>query len=352
MSQLVLTILTLLGCVNLEKVFDPKFGYDFLKYYGYIKYDDNNENSIQSPEDGIKKFQKFFNLKIDGTFNDETIKLMSKPRCGVADITIKDNDEDDKNFTLGNDEVMINHFDVRWRKTLLTWDLKETYGNEVDIKKIIKVTEMAFKWWENISVLKFTRDSNNPDIQILLSHITGLQGNHVYDFYSKNYCQYPFNQSIVLAHAFFPYYNSSRPLHVRLDHLKNWDIDKTYFDKYNYSNYKNVYFDIITHEIGHILGIEQNANIKSIMYPYAGNDNSYIYDGLEKGVLKYFYGKFYKNQDVDYQIMNRKNTIFLKIKSNSKQNITINIKIDIEKKPDIKTEIENKPKKNKQKIWL
>ena len=62
----------------------------YLNKYGYLNYEDSNnfeeDEFDEALEVAIKTYQTFFHLKVTGKLDTDTIKKMSMPRCGVADI--------------------------------------------------------------------------------------------------------------------------------------------------------------------------------------------------------------------------------------------------------------------------
>lgn len=50
--------------------------------------------------DGIKKLQKFGGIDVTGVIDEETVKLMSAPRCGVKDVL--NSKERQKRYIIGS----------------------------------------------------------------------------------------------------------------------------------------------------------------------------------------------------------------------------------------------------------
>ena len=56
--------------------------------YGYLEPKDPRLGEVRSLEDlvtGIKKLQEFAGLEVTGRIDEETVKLIKKPRCSMAD---------------------------------------------------------------------------------------------------------------------------------------------------------------------------------------------------------------------------------------------------------------------------
>lgn len=58
----------------------PNSGY--LNQFGYLKYEDSNNLENDGPlELAIKTYQTFYQLKVTGKLNSNTVKQMKIPRC-------------------------------------------------------------------------------------------------------------------------------------------------------------------------------------------------------------------------------------------------------------------------------
>jgi len=80
----------------------------YLEKFGYLKAQNNSNISeitnTSSLSNALRKFQEFYNLEETGEVNNETLNLMQKPRCGVADFP--------SNYALAN---------TKWTKKHLGW---------------------------------------------------------------------------------------------------------------------------------------------------------------------------------------------------------------------------------------
>ena len=78
--------------------------------YGYLEPKDPRLGEFRTKDDlitGIKKLQKFFGLKVTGTMNEETMKMIKTPRCGLPDVGLSDKMKRRKRYVLHHSE---------WRK--------------------------------------------------------------------------------------------------------------------------------------------------------------------------------------------------------------------------------------------
>ncbi|XP_024871769.1 stromelysin-1-like [Temnothorax curvispinosus] len=94
--------------------------FDYLQKYGYLT-KDVDAVLAQRRNDVLRKavedFQKYYDLPSDGTPNNKTLQLMSKPRCGFRDIL-----KHGKNLS-------------KWPKTHLTWDFYVATENELSTSR-------------------------------------------------------------------------------------------------------------------------------------------------------------------------------------------------------------------------
>uniref|UniRef100_A0A6P7H4H8 Matrix metalloproteinase-18-like n=1 Tax=Diabrotica virgifera virgifera TaxID=50390 RepID=A0A6P7H4H8_DIAVI len=193
----------------------------FFQQYGYI-----DSNSIANFNSTLLQFQEKYNLYVDGTLNDETIALMQKPRCHTGENA----------YSLKG----------KWYKHNLRWYFPQAYN----VKHIIQLVERAFKMWEDVSNLHFTRVSvpvPKPDITI-----TAVKRKHYFRSNCMgNYkCGYDSDgRGGTLAHSYFPITNDSCvEIHLDLDEKWSYNLNDTDYDSTNL-------FMVILHEIGHSLGL-------------------------------------------------------------------------------------------------
>ncbi|XP_031623107.1 matrix metalloproteinase-2-like [Contarinia nasturtii] len=193
---------------------------------------------------GIKNMQKFGSLNETGVLDEPTIKLLTSPRCGVADITKHSsvlNHSRAKRFILGS---------RGWMKRRLTYYI-QNWSPKVGEDKVAEGMKKAFKLWSKYSNLQFVRVfESNADI--IVSFGSRYHGDI-----------YPFDgPGSVLAHAFFPYSLGSLGGDIHFDNDENW--------KENASNLNDGvdFTSVAIHELGHSLGLAHSPIFSSIMFPY------------------------------------------------------------------------------------
>ncbi|XP_050452189.1 neutrophil collagenase-like [Cataglyphis hispanica] len=211
----------------------------FLRAYGFLRdggrsLSSDNATSLRR---ALSLFQKYYQPG-NGALNADTLNLMRKPRCGLADIP-------DRAYS---------PFAKKWAKTRLTWNF------QVASEELLRTTEAAFALWAASSSLRFARDSLRPDI--LVSYRTGA---HTYaNVENGDVCPAAFEgPGGGLAHAFLPTGAVDFASEVHVDDEEPWHVllNKNPSDKYHL-------LLTLTHEIGHTLGLQHSMRNDSVMFPY------------------------------------------------------------------------------------
>ena len=61
--------------------------------YAYLEIDPNKDGELPSDEaitDALMEMQKFAGIEETGEFDPPTIKMMRHPRCGLADVVVRE----------------------------------------------------------------------------------------------------------------------------------------------------------------------------------------------------------------------------------------------------------------------
>lgn len=83
--------------------------------YGYINEPDPLSGRLRTKEElvsGIKLLQRYGGLKETGEFDNATLKLMAKDRCGVTDFSKSDSARRKRRYTLQGS---------KWRRKVGVW---------------------------------------------------------------------------------------------------------------------------------------------------------------------------------------------------------------------------------------
>lgn len=198
-----------------------------------------NEDVVKN---SLIEFQTFNKLPVTGELDDDTVKLMSTPRCGDKDTYyIEDSFEKDeeamgrvKRYTLSR---------RKWGRHRLFYHL-ENYTPDMSKKLVRKEIERALTHWADVADINFIETDDIWAADIKMSFEIGDHGDK-YPFYGSGGA---------LAHAFYP---TKGVLH--------FDDGESFTSGVN--NGINLYYTA-THEIGHLLGIKHSNSPGAVMNAY------------------------------------------------------------------------------------
>ncbi|XP_029676811.1 collagenase 3-like [Formica exsecta] len=145
MTVLILAI-TLVAATTATPVDSEKMeALRFLRVYGFLKDDGGSLSSSNatSLRHALSLFQEYYQLSGNGALNADTLCLMRKSQCGLADIPGR----------------AYRPIARKYPKTRLTWNF------QVASKELLRTAEAAFALW-TMNSLTFARDPLRPDILI------------------------------------------------------------------------------------------------------------------------------------------------------------------------------------------
>ncbi|XP_025270694.1 matrix metalloproteinase-24-like [Camponotus floridanus] len=217
----------------------------YLRTYGFLENEENHQQSslldnATALSEALSLFQEYYGLPGNGVLTVETIRVMRRPRCGVADIRA------------------YSPLTRKWPRAHLTWNFK------LANRDTLRTTQSAFALWSEQSALTFSRDSLRPDI--LISYQSGA---HAYENSDNGgSCPSPFaGPGSVVAHAFFPTGEPDQVTEVHVDETEPWHITLT-----KPSSDRLYLLQTLTHEIGHTLGLTHSTRDDSVMYAYTPSE--------------------------------------------------------------------------------
>jgi len=137
--------------------------FGFLKQFGYLPTGAPNTEALHAEEaitEAVKRMQLFGGLEPSGVPNKETIKLLSKSRCGNKDEDEPNGKTRFKRFIVGS---------KGWKKRRLSYHLANWSPKLQSKEFVVKELDQAFQSWARYAKLDFvkTEDYNAADIRVI-----------------------------------------------------------------------------------------------------------------------------------------------------------------------------------------
>uniref|UniRef100_A0A8D9ERG8 Matrix metalloproteinase-16 n=1 Tax=Cacopsylla melanoneura TaxID=428564 RepID=A0A8D9ERG8_9HEMI len=234
----------------------------YLSQFGYLSPFIRNPNSgmLMSEETlarAVMEFQNFAGLNLTGHLDDDTLHMMTLPRCGVRDKVGFASDSRSKRYALQGS---------RWRVKDLTYKISK-YPRVLGRHETDEVVRKAFQVWSDVTPLTFTaKKSGQVHIEIRFERGEHGDGD-------------PFDgPGGTLAHAFFPVYGGD----AHFDDAEKWTVN----------SYKGTnLFQVAAHEFGHSLGLSHSDERSALMAPfYRGYEPSFSLDSDDIEAIQALYG--------------------------------------------------------------
>lgn len=233
-------LVTFQTLVNCAPTTDITSAAGYLSRYGYLTQRSNALTSQETLTTALRNFQAFAGLNVTGELDNQTLKLMSTPRCGVMDVDALDRNDS---------HVRTKRYEIhgsRWRIRNITYHISK-YPRRLSRGKVDRAISRALEMWSNHTDLKFTRwPGDKSRVHIDIRFERGEHGD--WDEFD--------GPDGTLAHAFFPRYGGA----VHFDDDESWTVG-------NDQSGPNL-FQIAVHELGHSLGLHHSENSQAIMGPY------------------------------------------------------------------------------------
>ncbi|XP_063969251.1 matrix metalloproteinase-2-like [Lytechinus pictus] len=214
----------------------------YLLNYGYLKQSDMAKGELSTEDDmvkALKQFQYMANIEESGKLDNDTIRMMTMPRCGMPDMVgTGSHDVRKKRFTLSQ---------LKWPYTDLTYRIDGTTP-DLPAALVNQIMAQALKAWSDVSSLTFAQVAANQPADILIDFFEAEHGDGN-----------PFDgPGAVLAHAYFP-----NPNPIAGD--AHFDDAETYTD--GTPQGINL-FQVAAHEFGHSLGLGHSTIDAALMAPF------------------------------------------------------------------------------------
>merc|ERR1719342_466828 len=213
--------------------------------------------SSESVSKAVKTFQEFAGLEATGKVDEETLKLMELPRCGVRDLVAK----------LPRNVSRYQAQGSVWEKRTLSYRVTR-YSRKMSGTLVNADVRKAFKFWSDVTNLKFfSKEKGDVDIEIGFFTFNHGDGD-------------PFDGvGGTLAHAYFPRYGGD----VHMDDSEVWTEN---------SHKGTNFLQTLTHEIGHSLGLSHSRVSAAVMAPfYRGWDPAFKLHSDDIQGIQSLYGK-------------------------------------------------------------
>ncbi|XP_074343073.1 metalloendoproteinase 1-like [Apium graveolens] len=197
---------------------------------GYISSDSSNANITSDGfddllESALKKYQSYYNLNVTGVVDDDTLSLMSQPRCGVPDFP-----------DVSPDFSLYPGFPKWWTYNLSYSFAPYTRGDAFD------PVARAMENWAYVSPFRFT----------LIAKY--MAANFKISFVQKD------GPGKILASAYKP-----RDGRLLFDEAEKW-VNGKVSGGYDMQS-------VALHEIGHLLGLRHSKDPNAVMYAYLAPNN-------------------------------------------------------------------------------
>ncbi|XP_042275343.1 matrix metalloproteinase-17b [Thunnus maccoyii] len=251
---------------------------DWLMKYGYLPPSDPSTGQLQAwtaVTNAVRAMQRFAGLKDTGIVDEETMALMSTPRCSLPD-----QEEPSKSLTNQEERNMRRRKRAisMWTRKNINWRL-HSYPSSSHLSRetIRSLVFYALRVWAEPTPLEFHEVGSPESADLQVDFLHGYHGDG-----------YPFDGAGgAVGHAFFPS-DPDRAGGVHLDAEEEWVFRQP-------ASEGTDLFTVLVHEFGHALGLAHSSSRHSVMRPYyqgpAGDPLHYRLGSQDLEHITQLYGK-------------------------------------------------------------
>ncbi|XP_069047583.1 matrix metalloproteinase-17b isoform X2 [Lepisosteus oculatus] len=259
---------------------------DWLTLYGYLPPPDPATGHLQTWEavtQAVKAMQRFAGLPETGVIDEETLTLMSTPRCSLPD----DQGEPQPTPQSSTFSQHAQQHPQRQRRDTAEWTKSHkniswrvrSYPSHSSLSRemIRSLLFYALRVWAEPTPLEFHEVGVTGEAELQVDFLQGSHGD-----------SFPFDgPGGAVGHAFFPS-DPQRAGTVHLDSQEDWTFRAS-------ESQGTDLFTVAVHEFGHALGLSHSSARRSIMRPYyqgpVGDPLQYQLSPEDRREILRLYGK-------------------------------------------------------------